>query len=199
MSKLLPATYLGPNAPVFDFTALGNPVGDQLFNELVGSLASAFSLYANDPKRGRLAKLQADSVGFAQALAEAVETNYHWTAERGLTIQKVALIAVEYDEATKELLKTIQRADALSGGRGTSNLQASLAAGLEAAGEGEGGAANLLGVGLAGGTLGVGGLLSQAHPQPDIKTELEKAKDLLVSGLITQNDFDALKRKLLGL
>mgnify|MGYP000750565605 CR=1 FL=1 len=46
-----------------------------------------------------------------------------------------AIIAIEYDENTRELLRNVQRADALSGARGNSNLQASVAKGFEAAGE----------------------------------------------------------------
>ena len=51
----------------FDFTDIDNPAGEQLFNEVVGSLAPAFSMYTNDPAKGnRITKLQQDSIGFAQ-------------------------------------------------------------------------------------------------------------------------------------
>jgi membrane protease subunit (stomatin/prohibitin family) len=42
----------------------------------------------------------------------------------------------------------VQRADALSGARGNSNLQASVAQGIQSAGE-NGGAAGLMGMGMA--------------------------------------------------
>lgn len=207
VSNVVPATYLAADAPAFDFTDFSNPVSDQLFNEVVGSLAQAFSLYSNDPSKGRITRIQSDSVGFAKSLAAAVEENYSWQADRGLLIEKVALVAIEYDAQTRELLKKVQRADALSGGRGNSNMQASVAEGLENAGSGDGGAGGMFGIGLAGQTLGLGGLQQEAPQAPaqaapaeeDPYEKLGKLKGLLDNGVITAEDFEAAKKKLLGI
>ena len=214
----VPATYLEPGK-VFDFTDIDNDAAAQLFNEVVGSLAPAFSLYTNDPAKGnRITKIQQDSVGFAKSLSEAVETNYQWTSRRGLEIVSTAIISIEYDEATRELLRNVQRADALSGARGNSNLQASVAAGFEAAGE-NAGTGGLMGMGMAVGATGIGGLQqpvpgvgAQSTPAPaapaapaaapaaeDPMATLTKAKAMLDAGLITQADYDAAKAKALGL
>ena len=102
--------------------------------------------------------MQQDSIGFAQSLSEAVESAYQWRSDRGLAIVKMAIVSIEYDANTRELLKTVQRADALAGARGNSNLQAQRRAGIQAAGE-NAGAAGLVGIGMAtGGLGGVGGL-----------------------------------------
>jgi membrane protease subunit (stomatin/prohibitin family) len=91
---------------------MDNAAAGQLFNEVVGSLAPAFSLYTNDPGKGnRITKLQQDSLGFAQSLSQAVENGYQWRTDRGLAIVKVAIVSIEYDENTRELLKTVQRAE----------------------------------------------------------------------------------------
>ncbi|MCL2454143.1 MAG: SPFH domain-containing protein [Micrococcales bacterium] len=157
VKNFMPATYLRPGT-VFDFTDVNNDAATQLFNEVVGSLSQAFSLYTNDPAKGnRITKIQADSVGFAQSLSQAVEAGYQWYSARGLVIEKTAIVSIEYDERTRELLQTVQRADALSGARGNANMQASVAAGFQAAGE-SGGAAGLLGLGMAAGTTGLAGL-----------------------------------------
>lgn len=204
VAKVVPAKYLSANAPVFDFTDFENPVSEQLFNELVGSLAQGFSLYTNDPEKGRITRIQSDSIGFAKSLAQAVEDNYQWQGDRGLLIEKVALVAIEYDAQTKELLRNVQRADALSGSRGNSNLQASVAQGFESAGE-TSGAAGMMGLGIAGGAIGLGGLQQPSAPAPAAPVEedpyekLAKLKGLLDNGVITQEDFDAAKNKLLGL
>ena len=208
----------------FDFTDMDNPAGEQLFNEVVGSLAPAFSMYTNDPAKGnRIARLQQDSIGFAQSLSAAVEQNYQWRTDRGLEIVKTAIISIEYDANTRELLKNVQRADALSGARGNSNLQASVAAGIEAAGE-NAGPGGLIGMGMATGGMGLGGLQqpvpqqqpaapAPAAPAPaaaapaapaapaadDPMAVLKRAKDMLDAGLITQEDYDAAKAKALGL
>lgn len=201
VKNFVPANYLQPGQ-VFDFTDVDNAAASQLFNEVVGSLAPAFSLYTNDPEKGnRITKIQQDSLGFAKSLSDAVESAYQWKSDRGLAIVKTAIVSIEYDASTRELLKTVQRADALSGARGNSNLQASVAAGIQSAGE-NGGAAGIMGVGMATGMLGggIGGLQQPAAPAADDPVaKLKKAKEMLELGLITQADYDALKAKALGL
>ncbi len=203
VKNFVPATYLQPGV-VFDFTDIDNPAASQLFNEVVSSLAPAFSLYTNDPGKGnRITRLQQDSLGFAQSLSQAVENAYQWKSDRGLVIVKTAIVSIEYDPNTRELLKTVQRADALAGSRGNSNLQASVAQGIQSAGE-TGGAAGVMGLGMATGMMGGIGSLQQpatpaANAEDDPVAKLKKAKEMLDLGLITQQDYDALKTKALGL
>ncbi|MCW5951719.1 MAG: SPFH domain-containing protein [Propionibacteriaceae bacterium] len=228
IKAFVPAKYLEPGQ-VFDFTDIDNDAAAQLFNEVVGSLAPAFSMYTNDPTKGnRITRIQQDSIGFARSLSAAVEQNYQWSSARGLVIVATAIISIEYDEMTRELLRNVQRADALSGGRGNSNLQASVAAGFEAAGE-NAGPGGLIGVGMAAGTTGLGGLqqpvpgpqqgypqqgypqqggypqdpppqqAAPAAPADDPVAKLAQFKQMLDAGLITQQDYDAAKAKALGL
>jgi membrane protease subunit (stomatin/prohibitin family) len=203
VKQFVPAAYLQPGQ-IFDFTDMDNAAASQLFNEVVGSLAPAFSLYTNDPSKGnRITKLQQDSIGFARSLSAAVENAYQWKSDRGLVIAKTAIVSIEYDANTRELLKTVQRADALSGARGNSNLQASVAAGIQSAGE-TSGAAGVMGIGMASGMLGGIGSLQQpvapaAPAADDPIAKLKKAKEMLDMGLITQGDYDAVKAKALGL
>ncbi|MBF6629798.1 MAG: SPFH domain-containing protein [Comamonas sp.] len=214
VKRFVPATYL-QSGQIFDFTDLDNDAASQLFNEVVGSLAPAFSLYTNDPSKvNRITRIQQDSIGFAQSLSAVVEQNYQWKSDRGLEIVKTAIISIEYDANTKELLKTVQRADALLGARGNSNLQASVAAGMQSAGE-NAGVGGLMGIGFAtGGMAGLAGLqqpvapaatpapTAAAEPAPavdDVIVRLTKAKQMLDAGLITQADYDAAKAKALGL
>ncbi|MEA9914718.1 SPFH domain-containing protein [Xanthomonas campestris pv. raphani] len=200
VKNFVPASYLQPGQ-VFDFTDLDNAAAGQLFNEVVSALAPAFSLYTNDTAKGnRITRLQQDALGFAKSLSAAVEEAYQWQSDRGLVIVKTAIVSIEYDANTRELLKTVQRADALSGARGNANLQASAAQGLQSAGE-HGGAAGLVGVGMATGMLGgLGNLQQPAAPAAqDPVATLKKAKEMLDLGLITQSDYDAAKAKALGL
>lgn len=202
VKAFVPASFLQAGQ-VFDFTDMDNAAAGQLFNEVVASLAPAFSLYTNDPAKGnRITKLQQDSIGFAQSLSQAVDSAYQWRSGRGLEIVKVAIVSIEYDANTRELLKTVQRADALAGARGNSNLQASIAQGIQSAGENTG-AAGLVGIGMASGMMGVGSLQQPVAPAApaaeDPVARLKKAKEMLDLGLITQADYDALKAKALGL
>ena len=184
---------------------MDNDAAAQLFNEVVSSLSAAFSNYTNDPNKGnRINKIQGDQIGFAQSLSQAVEDGYQWKTDRGLEVIKVAIQAIEYDEDTKQLLSDVKKADALSGARGNSFMQQSAARGFQAAGENGGGAGMAfmgMGMNAVGGAMG--GLQQpvqqqQQQPAADPMTELKKYKEMLDAGLITQEDYDAKKKQLLG-
>ena len=219
VKNFVPSKYLQPNAPEFDFADMDNDAGTQLFNEVVGTLSAAFSNYTNDPSKGnRISKIQADQIGFAQAMSKAVEDAYQWKTTRGLEIVKTAILAIEYDEDTKELMKDVKKADALSGSRGNSFMQQAVARGMQSAGE-NGGGANMafmgMGMNVAGGMMGgmqqqptsssyqpafgqQQTVTDQQTPQ-DPTTKLLEMKKLLDAGAITQEDYDKIKNQLLGL
>lgn len=216
VKNFVPASYL-QTGQLFDFTDLDNAAANQLFNEVVSSLAPAFSHYTNDPAKGnRITRIQQDSLGFANSLSDAVERAYRWRSDRGLVIVRTAIVSIEYDAHTRELLKTVQRADALTGARGNANLQASVAAGMQSAGE-NAGVSGIVGMGIASGSLGGLSGLQQpvaaapapapmAAPAPapapaveDPIVRLTRAKQMLDADLITQADYDAVKAQVLGL
>ena len=223
IKQFVPVSYVQGEGGVFDFADMNNDASEQLFSEVVSSLASAFSLYTNDPSKGnRITKIQGDQVGFAQSLSEAVENGYQWRSDRGLEIVKVAILAIEYDEATKAVLRDVQKADSLSGSRGDSFMQQSVARGMEAAGQNGGGAGMaFMGMGMNGaasvmGATSQGGGAGYSNPnlsfnkpqetpstteekkEEDPYERLAKLKKLLDEGVISQEEFDAAKAKLLG-
>lgn len=224
VKNFVPQKYLTEDAQVFDFADMENDAATQLFNEVVGSLSGAFSNYTNDPSKGnRIAKIQGDQIGFAQSMAQAVEDAYQWKSDRGLEIVKTAILSIEYDADTKALLSDVKKADALSGARGNSFMQQSVARGVQAAGENGGGTGMaFMGMGMQAGAgmmngvqqpananqnpfINVGGVATAnttetpAQTQADPYAELKKAKELLDAGIITQEDFDAKKKQLLGI
>ena len=222
VKNFVPVQYLQPGGKAFDFADMENDAASQLFKEVVGSLSAAFSNYTNDPSRGnRINKIQGDQIGFAQSLSQAVEDAYKWKTARGLTIVSVAIESIEYDEDTKALLSDVKKADALSGARGNEFMQQAAARGLQGAGE-NGGGANMafmgMGMNAAGNMMGAmqqqpaganpfintgAGQSQPAQPQApaaeDPYAKLAEMKKLLDSGVITQEDFDQAKAKLLGL
>lgn len=201
----VPAPYL-QGQDYFDFTDRNNAAANQIFSEVVGSLAAAFSIYTNEARKGnRITRIQQDATGFAASLGKAVEDGYQWLGSRGLTIAKVAILGIEYDEATRDLLRTVQRADALTGARGNANLQASVASGIAAAGQ-TGGAGGVLGLGMAAGSIGLSDLMQapaaappETRPAQDLVEVLGNLKRALDAGLIDQPEFDAAKARALGL
>ena len=170
-----------------------------------------------------MSKIQADQLGFAKTLSEVVEDAYQWRSDRGLEIVKVAIQTVEYDEDTKALLSDVRKADALAGNRGASFMQQSVARGFQAAGENpNGGASGMAFMGM--GMNAVGGMMNNQFGQQNMNMgqqnmqqnmnmgqnagqpaqedpyeKLKKTKALLDAGIISQEEFDALKAKLLGL
>ena len=204
VKNFVPMEYLRPDAEIFDFADMDNTAGEQLFNEVVGSLSAAFSNYTNDPSRGnRITRIQGDQIGFAQSLSEAVEEGYRWKSDRGLEIVKVAITAIEYDEDSKKLLSDVKKADALSGARGNSFMQQSVARGFQAAGENNGGSGMAfmgMGINAAVGTIGAfqQPVSQPQQPAEDPYEKLGKLKKLLDDGVISQADFDEAKKKLLG-
>ena len=75
----------------------------------------------------------------------------------GLEIVKTAILAIEYDEDTKNLMKDVKAADALSGARGNAFMQQHIARGLQSAGENGGGSAMAfmgMGMNAAGNVMG---------------------------------------------
>ena len=207
LKEFVPADYYALKLTSFDLMDYENKASEQLFSELVASLAPAFSSYANrNGRASRILDLQRDSREFAASLREVVERNYHWRQQRGIEIVRGALASVDYDEQTKKLLEKVQQADALMGARGNTNFQASFAEGLQAAGVNQD--AGALGMAFMGmGAQGVAGsyasfqqpVPSAQPPQEDPYEKLKKLKGLLDSGVITQADFDAAKAKLLGI
>lgn len=206
IKNFVPMDYL-QGGEIFDFADMDNDAGAQLFNEVVSSLSAAFSNYTNDPSKGnRITKIQGDQIGFAKSLSQAVEEGYAWKTDRGLEIVKVAIQAIEYDEDTKLLLSDVKKADALSGARGNSFMQQSVARGFQAAGENpNGGAAGMAFMGMGMNAVGgaMGGLQQPTQPansvpQEDPMEKLKKYKQMLDEGLITQEDYEEQKKKLLG-
>ena len=206
--NFVPVNYLqGYNK--FDFADRGNASANQIFSEVVGSLASAFSLFTNDSnKLNRITRIQTDATKFAQALGEVVEGDHQWKASRGIAITRPAILGIEYDSSTKELLKLVQRADALKGDRGNSNLQAAFAEGITAAGQNDG-SSGILGLGIATGSLGLQNLM-QAPIQSEASASekdlnagllglLKNLKQAFEAGLIDQTEYNAARAKALGL
>jgi len=170
IKQFVPNKYLLENGPLFDFADMDNDAGAQLFSEVVGSLAGAFSNYTNDSSKGnRMSRIQGDSVGFAQSLAQAVEENFRWQSGRGLFIERVVIKAIEYDAGTKQLMAKVREADAMGGARANTFMQMSAARGIEAMGSNPGGGAMgmgfmNMGMQAAGGMMQ--GLQQQTQQQP---------------------------------
>lgn len=164
VKNYIPLQYLLDGQP-FDLEDLGNPASEQLFNEVVASLSAAFARYCNDPSRGhRMGSIQSDQMGVAQELLQVLDENFKWRQDRGLTLKRTAILAIEYDPDTVEMMKDVKRADALSGARGNSFMQQSIARGMQAVGEKGGGGSDFAFMAMG---MNAAGQMGQGVQQPN--------------------------------
>ncbi len=114
VKQFVPANYLQPGAPVFDFNDMDNPAGSQLFDEFLTCLTGAFARFSQQAKVNNtdtMDFIQGNQDKFAITMDEEVEATYSWSTTRGLKVVNVSLI-VDYDEKTQAVLDDIRAQDA---------------------------------------------------------------------------------------
>ena len=225
VKNFVPAQYLQPGANVFDFADMDNPAGDQLFNDFLTCLTGAFKRFSLQSKQfgmDTIDYIQSNLDKFAQTMDEEVEATYQWSTKYGIKVISVNLQA-DYDGATLEILEEARKADqeirkaSRMGQAYSDNMAGMMAAAsgqaMQAAASNEAGAMmGFMGMNMAqqNGVNMMGAVnnmqQTQAAQQPtstptqeDPYAKLTEMKKLLDSGVITQEDFDAAKSKLLGL
>lgn len=189
---------------ILDLSDDYDPIADQLFKDVIGCLSTAFSTYVNDPeKENRIMNIQKDTIGFAKSLSTTVEAERSWTSSYGIEIVAANVISIEYDPATKQLLEEMKRLDALNTkNRGNQNVQQGIAKALEGIGD-AGGMGTMAGLAFMGmGSGNMGGIINSVQQPVEEKKDdpmekLKKLKEMLDMGLITQEDYDEQKKKLL--
>lgn len=222
--SFVPDMYKQPNSTVFDFADIENAAVDHLFNDFLTCLTGAFkrfSLKSKENGMDTIDYIQSNLDQFALTMDEEIENSYHWTTNYGLKVTSVNLQA-DYDSATLEILEEARKADqeirkASRMGAAYSNnmagmMAAASASAMNAAASNENGSmmgfmgmnmANMQANNLMGAATAA--VQPQAQPQQaapaqeDPYAKLTQMKKLLDDGVITQEDFDAAKAKLLGL
>ncbi len=210
---LVPDVYKRPNAPIFDFADMDNPAGDHLFNDFITCLTGAFkrfSLLSGQNQMDTIDFIQANLDKFAVTMDEEVENTYQWSTNYGLKVISVNLQA-DYDAATLAILEEARKDDmeirkATRMGAAYSNnmtgmMGAATGQAMQGAANNEGGAMmGFMGMNLAqqNGANLMGAVQNAAPAQEDPFETLSKFKKMLDAGLITQEDYDAKKKQILG-
>ena len=227
VKQFLPAKYLVAGADAFDFNDVDEEVTGQLLNEFTNSLSAGITRLSVEAKQQGIDTydyISANRDRFGQTMAEEVENSRRWKTERGLEIVNVT-ITIEYDEATKELLKEFQIDDkeirkAKRMGEAYSNNMAGMMASASgqamqnAASNDNGAMMGFMGMGMAqaqGANMlntvsNMNTSTPQAQPQASVSPEtsdpyqkLTEMKKLLDAGVISQEDFDKVKAQVLGI
>ena len=76
VKNFVPASYLQPGAPVFDFADMDNAAGNQLFDEFITCLTGAVSRFSQKAKENNMDTMdfiQGNSDNFAITMDEEVE------------------------------------------------------------------------------------------------------------------------------
>ena len=113
IKQFVPAKYLQPNAPIFDFNDMDNEAGNQLFDDFLTCLTGAFARFSQQAKANNsdtMDHIQANQDRFAQTMDEEVENTYAWSTNRGIKISGVNIL-VNYDQKTQEALDEIRKQD----------------------------------------------------------------------------------------
>lgn len=113
VKNYIPMSYFRPAASPFDFASLDEEASDQLFNEFVTCLSGAMSRLSGQARMQNMDTMefiQSNQAQFAQSMSTEVETVYHWTTGRGITIGNVS-ITINYDAKTQEILEEIRQDD----------------------------------------------------------------------------------------
>ena len=171
---------------------------------------------------------QANQIELGKCLSESVEEGYQWNSERGIVVSKVAIISLDYDEESMEYINQARKSDIevrqrkKMGAAYMENMAGMMAA---ASGEAMQNAANnpngsmmgFMGMNMAGqagsNMMNAAAVMQQQQMQQqqeqqqqaeeskseeDPYEKLAKYKKMLDDGLITQEDYDAQKKKILG-
>ncbi len=151
----------GQGRGTFELGGEGDTKGveDSLFAGFVGSLAAALSAFTKGGKS--IDDIQGGTVEFAKNMNEAVEANYQWATKYGLQIVNVQPMGLDWDEQSVELINKFNTGNLMQGGVGAAYAQTQIAEGFNAAGN-NGGATNMMGMGMGVGMMG--GMSGVAQP-----------------------------------
>ena len=220
IKNFVPTQYLQPGANVFDFADMDNPAGDHLFNDFLTCLTGAFKRFSLESKQAGMDTIdyiQSNLDKFALTMDEEVENTYQWASNYGIKVISVNMQA-DYDGATLEILEEARKADqeirkAARMGQAYSNNMAGMMAAasgqaMQSAAANENGAmmgfmgmnmAQQNGANMMGAVSNMQQQAPQQQEQEDPYAKLTEMKKLLDAGVISQEDFDAAKSKLLGI
>jgi len=215
--------FLPANTQVY--TLADEAASDQLFQEFITAFQAALQSLSRTVD---IASLAMHGPELAKALTEEAGPEGSWLERFGIEVVSCAVSAIEYDEASRQLMDKYNQGMMLGGAIGNAYTQTTLADAAMAAGQ-TGGGAGMMGVGMGIGAMGgsLAGLqqpvvppqapppqavpqapppaVPPAEPVPaapapaqDPVAALGQLKALLDQGLITQEQFTAKQQEILG-
>lgn len=151
-----------------------------------------------------IASIQAHGVELAAALTSEGGSNGSWLERFGLVVVGVAVSAVEFDEASSEILDKYNRGVMLGGAVGNAYTQTTFADAVGAVAESGGGSAGMLGIAMGIGAIGgtASGLSQPTAPAAPSAADpvalLAQLKAMLEQGLISTEQYAAKQQEILN-
>lgn len=194
-------TFLPAN--VQSYTLADNAASAQLSQEFITAFQAAVQSLSRTTD---IASLAMHGPELASALTNEGGPEGSWLERFGLEVVGAAITAIEYDQASRDLMDKYNQGLLLGGGIGNAYTQTTIAdSALAVADSGEGGAGMMgiaMGLGAMGGTLsGLAQPVDPAAPAPapaDPVTVLGQLKAMLDQGLITPEQYAAKQQEVLG-
>lgn len=151
-----------------------------------------------------IASLAAHGSELAAVLTSEGGPEGSWLERFGLEVVGVAISAIEYDQASRELMDKYNKGVLLGGGVGNAYAQATVADSALAMAEGGGGGTDMMGLAMGLSAVGgtVSGLTQSSAPAAAAPTDpvavLGQLKVMFDQGLITQEQYAAKQEEVLG-
>lgn len=185
---------------VRSYTLTDDDARSQLTQEFLTAFQAALQAMSRTTD---IASLAAHGPALATALTNAGGPEGSWRDRFGLQVVSVAISAIEYDPASRELMDKYNQGVLLGGGVGNAYSQTTIADSTRAMAEGGGSGTDVLGlamgVGAMGGTLS--GMAQPTTPDTGASTDpmavLGHLKQMLDQGLITPEQYAAKQQEVL--
>lgn len=186
------------------YSLADNGARAQLSQEFVTAFQAALQSLSRTTD---IASLAAHGPDLATALTNEGGPGGSWLARFGVEVVSAAISAIEYDEASRELVDKYNKGTLLGGAVGNAYAQATVADSALAMGEGGAGGESLIGLAMGLGSIG-GTLSGMTQPtaatapdspaQADPVAVLGQLKSMLDQGLITGEQFSAKQQEILN-
>ncbi len=174
----------------------------QLIGEFIQSFSVALNVLSTEY---RIAQLPGQAANIARAVSSDEENVGTWEQRFGLRLAKIGIESIEFSDDSRELVRTYssQRMEVAAYediSQRASNMaaQQKIAQGIQDNGFGDGAAGMIFGMNMAQGLDATASPKQTTDFDNQIET-LKKLKELVDAGILTQEEFDAKKREIMGL
>lgn len=174
--------------------------------QIIGEFLQSFLVAVNSLSgKYRISQLPSQANDLANAIVNDTNNAGTWEDRFGFKLVKVGIQDIDFAEESKELVQQyssnkmkVKAYEDVSQKASNISAQQKIASGIEEHGLGDGGAGLIFGMNYAQGLTADAGTKATMSLDEQIET-LKKLKELVDAGILTQEEFDAKKKEIMGL